>query len=184
MGLFKCPDCGNDVSSFAASCPRCGRPSRRRAPAVELSGILVVAVVCAGALIWRLSSQSEPAVESAAVSPPETVVAQPSRDTQGLNAAIGYNRKLTLFRLENRDAFAWSHCQLSVNAHGISSGYTHELESIAPGIAQAALVPIAEFSGEGGRKLDPSTEPVATLDVACETPRGPLAYAGSFTPQR
>ena len=182
MGLLQCPDCGHEVSSSAARCPHCGRPSRRRAPGIELSGILVIAVVCAGVLIWRLSSQSAPPVESAHPSAPETVLAQPSRAGQGLDAVIGYNRKLALFRLENRDAYPWSHCQLSVNAHGISSGYTHELESIAPGMAQAALVGLADFAGEGGRKLDPSTEPVATLDVACATPKGPLSYGGTFTP--
>jgi len=184
VSLLKCPDCGNDVSSSAASCPHCGRPNRRRAPAVGLSGILAIAAVCAGVLVWWLSSQSAPPVETAVVSAPETVIAQPSRDSEGLNAAIGYNRKLALFRLENRDAFVWSHCRLSVNAHGISSGYTHELESIDPGIAQAALIPVAEFSGEGGRKLDPAAEAVATLDVVCETPGGPLSYGGSFIPRQ
>lgn len=183
MSLLKCPDCGNDVSSQAASCPHCGRPRGRKTPTIELSGIVVVAVVCAGALIWRLSSQSAPPVETASVRAPETLLAQPSRDSEGLSAAIGYNRKLELFRVENRDAFTWSHCQLSVNPHGISSGYTHELDSIAPGIEQAALIAAAEFSGDEGRKLDPSTEAVATFDVACDTPKGPLSYSGSFTPQ-
>jgi hypothetical protein len=183
VGLIKCPDCGNDVSSSAVSCPHCGRPRRRRAPGVELSGILVIAAVCAGVLIWRLSSRSPPPAETAPASAAETVVARPSRASEGLNAGLGYNRRLNLIRLENRDTFAWSHCQLSINAHGISSGYTHELESVAPGIAQAALLPVAEFAGVGGRTLDPSTEPVATLDIVCQTPSGPLSYGGSFTPQ-
>ncbi len=26
MALIKCPDCGNEVSSLAAACPRCGYP--------------------------------------------------------------------------------------------------------------------------------------------------------------
>lgn len=26
MPLIKCPDCGNEVSSFATTCPRCGYP--------------------------------------------------------------------------------------------------------------------------------------------------------------
>lgn len=26
MGLIKCPDCGNETSDSAATCPRCGKP--------------------------------------------------------------------------------------------------------------------------------------------------------------
>ena len=29
MALIKCPECGNDVSDQAASCPRCGYPVQR-----------------------------------------------------------------------------------------------------------------------------------------------------------
>jgi TM2 domain-containing membrane protein YozV len=34
MALIKCPECGSDVSSAAASCPACGHPIRAVAPAV------------------------------------------------------------------------------------------------------------------------------------------------------
>jgi len=27
MSLVKCPDCGNDLSTSATACPRCGRPT-------------------------------------------------------------------------------------------------------------------------------------------------------------
>jgi hypothetical protein len=181
VSLLKCADCGHDVSSSATACPHCGRPNRRRSSPIELSGILVIAVVCAGALIWRLSSRSAPPAEAAPASTPQTAIARPAREHQGLNASIGYNRKLAVFRVENRDSFTWTHCQLSLNAHGISSGYTHEVESIAPGIAQAALIGGAEFVGDDGRKFDPAAQ-VAALSIACNTPQGPLAYDGTFTP--
>jgi len=29
MSLIKCPDCGNDVSDHAATCPKCGYPIKR-----------------------------------------------------------------------------------------------------------------------------------------------------------
>ncbi|HWZ62794.1 MAG TPA: hypothetical protein VNX02_07230 [Steroidobacteraceae bacterium] len=145
--------------------------------------MVVIATVCAGVLIWRASSRSPPPVETATVGAPETSIAQPSRDSEGLNASIGYNRKLALFRIENRDAFNWSRCQLSLNARGISSGYLRDVDSIGTGIAQAALIGGSEFSGEGGRHFDPAKEAVVTLDVACDTPRGPLTYGGKFAPQ-
>lgn len=28
MSLFKCPDCGNSISTSASSCPYCGKPFR------------------------------------------------------------------------------------------------------------------------------------------------------------
>lgn len=182
MGLRKCPDCGHDVSASAPACPHCGRPNRRAGVSIEVSGILTIAIVAAGVLVWRLSSRSETASEAAPPVAPETVVARPARDREGLAASVGYNRKLAVVRVENRDAFAWSHCLVSLNAHGISAGYTHDVESIRPGITEAALLHGAEFSAENGRKFDPAAEAPATLDIACDTPQGAQSYAGRFEP--
>jgi hypothetical protein len=184
MGLRQCPDCGHDVSSGAVACPHCGRPNRQAATPVELSGILIIAALCAGVLVWRLSLRYEAPRESAAAIPPETVIASPSRDPEGLRALVGYNRRLSLLRVENLDAFAWSHCQLSLNARGVSSGYTHDVESIRPGITEAALIESAEFLGDSGRRFDPATEPVASLEIACDTPQGTQSYAGRFEPPK
>ena len=181
MSLRKCPDCGQDVSSTAVACPHCGRPNRRGSSPVEFSGILIIAVVCAGALIWRLSSQSQAPGEAARAMPPATTIAQPARTgTAGLAATIGYNRKLSLVRVQNGDPFAWTACQLSINAQGISSGYTHEVESIRPGITEAALLASGDFVDGDGRPFDPATVQLATLDIACETPRGRRSYWGKF----
>ncbi|HEV2285224.1 MAG TPA: hypothetical protein VGR80_04205 [Steroidobacteraceae bacterium] len=178
--LRKCPDCGNDLSSSAVACPHCGRPQRKSSSPIELSGILIIAVVCAGALIWRLSSQYESSGEAAQAVPPETIIARPTREGRGLTARIGYNRKLSLIRVENGDPFTWSNCQLSLNARGISSGYAREVAAIKPGMTDAALLESAEFVDGDGRHFDPATEPVATLEIACETPQGHLAYGGKF----
>ena len=178
--LRKCPDCGNDVSPSAVACPHCGRPFRKSSSPIELSGILIIAVVCAGALIWRLSSQYQGSTEPAQAVAPETAIAQPTREGPALSARIGYNRRLFLFRVENGDAFAWSNCQLSLNAQGVSSGYVREVPAIKPGITDAALLESAEFADGDGRHFDPATQQVATLDIACETPQGHLAYGGRF----
>lgn len=180
MSLRKCPDCGHDVSSAATACPHCGRPNRRSSSPVELSGILIIAVVCAAALIWRLSSRYQASGEPARAAAPQTTIAQPTRAGTGLAATIGYNRPLSLFRVENHDSFAWSSCQLSINAQGVSSGYTREVAVIRPGITEAALLASAEFLDADGRKFDPATQQVATLDIACQTPQGPRSYTGRF----
>lgn len=184
MSLRKCPDCGQDVSSAARACPHCGRPNRTGSSAVGLSGILIIAVVCAGVLIWRLSSQYEAPRDAARVLPPETTIAQPTRTGVALTATVGYNHKLLLFRVENGDRFAWTGCQLSLNAQGVSSGYTREVETIRPGITEAALLASAEFVDADGRRFDPATQQVVTLDIACETPQGRRAYGGRFQADR
>ncbi len=136
--------------------------------------------MCAGALIWRLSSQYQAPGDAAQVSPPETAIAQPTRAGTALTASVGYNRKLFLLRVENGDPFAWSACQLSINVQGISSGYTREVETIRPGITEAALLASAEFVDADGRRFDPATQQVATLDIACQTPQGRRSYGGRF----
>lgn len=180
MSLRKCPDCGQDVSSTAIACPNCGRPNRRSSSPVELSGILVIAVVCAGALLWRLSPHSPAPTESAQAIPPETLIAQPSREGSRLAATVGYNHKLSIFRVQNGDSFAWTGCQLSINARGVSAGYVRDVESIGPGITAAALLATAEFVDGDGHKFDPATERLATLDIACDTPQGRRSFGGKF----
>ncbi len=180
MSLRKCPDCGHDVSSNAPSCPHCGRPFRKSPPSIELSGVLIIAVVCAAVLAWRLSAQYQTAGEPAPAVAPETTIAQPTRTGAGLTARIGYNRKLLLLRIENGDSFAWSNCQLSLDARGISSGYVRSVETIRPGLTDAALIELGEFVDGDGHKFDPATEPVATLDITCDTPQGQRSYGGRF----
>ena len=181
MSLRKCIDCGQDVSSAALACPHCGRPNRRSSSPIELSVILVIAVLGAGVLLWRMSSHDQtPGDAAPAAMPPGTTVARPMRQGAGLAATIAFNRPLLLFRVENDDPFAWTGCQLSVNAQGISSGYTHEIETIRPGITEAAQLHSDEFVDGDGRSFDPGAQQLATLEISCETPNGRRSYAGRF----
>jgi hypothetical protein len=180
VSLRKCPDCGQDVSYLAVACPHCGRPTRRSSSPIELSGILIIAVVCAGALLWRLSTRNEAPADAARAMPPETTIAQPTREGIGLAATVGYNRRLLFFRVQNGDPFAWTRCQLSLNARGISSGYMRDVQSIRPGMTEAAHLQSADFVDGDGHRFDPLTQQVATLDIACETPKGHRSYGGKF----
>jgi hypothetical protein len=184
MSLRSCPDCGREVSSAARACPRCGRPGKSSILSIELAAALGVAVVCLVALTWHSTWQDETDRASVvAPAPAETIIARPYRQLeQSLTAVISYNRRLSLFRVENRDAFAWRDCQISLNSHGIS-GYELTLTSINPGLTDAALLESVEFVDADGRKFDPSTTSVATLDLDCESPHGHLYYGGRFAPQ-
>jgi hypothetical protein len=181
VSLRKCPDCGNDVSSSARACPHCGRPCRKSQPPLRITAGLGLAVICVVALSWQSGWQGDTAGTSVtSPAPQETVIARPYRQLeQSLAASIGYNRRLYLFRVENRDTFPWTNCQLSLNSQGIS-GYDLEVESIKPGLTDAALLQSAEFADSNGKRFDPSAESVATLDLDCETPGGHLYYRGKF----
>jgi hypothetical protein len=172
------------ISSSAPTCPHCGRPSKRSRLPIEIAAGLGLGILCIAALAWQSGWDDKVArsgAESAAH--PETAIARPSRQlTQSLDAFIGYNRTLYLFRVENRDAFPWTHCALSLNSHGIS-GHDLEVESIKPGLTEAALLPSAAFVDAGGKKFDATTTQVATLDLDCETPDGPRYYRGKFGPR-
>ncbi len=184
MSLRKCPDCGKDVSSSARACPHCGRPSNEARLPFELVGGLGFAVICIVALSWHSTWQDDTASASATPpAPPQTIIARPYRQLdQSLNALISYNRTLNLFRVENRDAFPWTNCQVSLNSHGIS-GYELEVQSVKPGLTDAALLQSSEFMDADGKKFDPSDNRVATLDLDCESPHGHLYYGGKFGTQ-
>jgi len=148
---------------------------------IELAAGLGLAAACIVALAWHSSWQGE--TVAATVIPPtpaETIVARPYRQlAQSLTAFVSYNRRLNLFRVENRDAFAWTDCQISLNSHGIS-GYDLVLKSIKPGLTDAALLQSDEFLDADGLKFDPAASSVATLDLDCESPQGRLYYGGRF----
>ncbi len=184
MSLRNCPDCGASVAASARACTHCGQPSKTARLPIELAGSLGFAVICIVALSWPSTWQEDTA--SATVTPsagPETVIARPYGPVErSLNASIGYNKILHLFRVENRDAFPWTHCRASLNSRGIS-GYELEVTSIEPGLTDAALLQSSEFIDAGGKKFDPSAERVATLDLNCLSPQGHLHYGGRFATQ-
>ena len=183
MSLLKCPDCHNDVSSSAPACPNCGRPHKKSHLPIEIVAGLSIALICLVALVWPSGSQDDAASDTVASgAPPATSIARPYPLERSLTAFVGYNRTLHLFRVENRDTFPWTSCQLSLNSHGIS-GYELQVESIKPGLTDAALLQSIEFADPGGNKFDPSINKVATLDLDCETRHGHLYYKGKFSPE-
>ena len=182
MSLRNCPDCSKQVSSLASACPHCGRPRQKSHSPIKIAGGLSLIVISVVALAWHSNWQEDTASAGVApAAPPGTIIARPYRHFErSLAAFIGYNRTLHLFRVENRDAFPWANCQVSLNSHGISAGYDLGVKSIKPGLTEAALLQSADFVDPDGGRFDPSDNSVATLDLDCETPHGRLNYAGKF----
>lgn len=148
---------------------------------LEIFAYLVLAIAAGGVLAWYSAARDSGTVQVSGPVVRETVVAEPYRQLAGgLTANVGYNRRLLLFRIENRDSFAWSRCQLSLNGEGISSGYVRQVDVIRPGLTEAAMLPSAEFTDGTGRKFDPARSGVVTLDLDCETPDGHRYYYGKF----
>jgi len=180
VSLCKCPDCYQDVSSSAPSCPHCGRPHEKSHLPIEVVGGLIIAFVCAVAFAWHSGSADAVASDTVASgTAAETAIARPYQLERSLSAVVGYNRTLDIFRIENRDTFPWTSCLFSLNSHAIS-GYELQVESIKPGLTEAAMLRSAEFADPDGKKFDPSTNKVATLDLDCETAHGHLYYRGKF----
>jgi hypothetical protein len=181
VSLRRCPDCRHEVSSSAPSCPHCGRPQRKSRLAVELVAALALGAIWLVASAWHSSWTADVVSDdSAPAATPETVIARPYRHLeQSLSASVGYNRTLYLLRVENRDPFPWTNCQVSLNSRGIY-GFELDVKAINPGLTEAAFLQSAEFADPDGKRFDPANASVATLDLDCETPHGHLYYGGRF----
>lgn len=65
MALVKCPDCGNEMSTEAAACARCGRPSQkaaetaRRAQSSSFVVLIGFIAACVAVYFWVRSSWRE-----------------------------------------------------------------------------------------------------------------------------
>jgi len=84
MALVHCTECDNEISSLAASCPKCGAPASAQpiAEAKKKANTLAQGVVglllIGGIAVWLLSSNEKP---TPAPGPAAPVVAQPTVPT-------------------------------------------------------------------------------------------------------
>jgi hypothetical protein len=166
----------------ASVCPHCGRPSKKSRLPLEIAAGTAVAIICVVSLgLWSGTREDAPR-EIAPAKVSETVIAHSYRMLErGLTAAIGYNRSLHVFRIENRDTFPWTGCLLSLNSQGISS-LKLEVDTIKAGLTEAVLLQSTEFVDNDGKRFDPTTSDVTRLDLDCETPDGHRYYGGEFGP--
>lgn len=73
MALKKCEECGNDVSTEAASCPKCGARIKKKSGFLRLIGgavLILITLVAIVALVRGVSNPPKPAIQS-----PEQVAA-------------------------------------------------------------------------------------------------------------
>jgi hypothetical protein len=105
MPLAKCPDCGNEISPSAPSCPHCGRPKTAVAPTkkgmsrVTLTVLIVIAFVYAMSVAQKSDNKSPASATSNSA---------PSSTTQATAAAIDKEVTVSLTLVEAQNvAVAW-----------------------------------------------------------------------------
>jgi hypothetical protein len=148
-----------------------------RSPAAShaLHSALPLLLAVAVGLLSGCSGRHGAAPAAARAAPSASPASQPAhRADAQLTAEIGFSHAQSLFRIENRDTFAWSNCQFVLNAHGTAPGYTLAIASVKPGFKEIAMLRAGDFSDTAGRKFDPAVGRVATLDFGCDTPQGRL----------
>lgn len=88
MALIKCKECGGEVSTAAASCPKCGAVVKKSPK--KLSGCLIFFVVVFAFIIYANNSGKKSTVEipSSTVSPPTKEVAADGTNSQVKDSTI------------------------------------------------------------------------------------------------
>jgi zinc-ribbon domain len=111
MPLVKCPDCGNEISPSAPSCPHCGRPNtaprpptKKRMSPVKLTVLIIIAfgVISVAQKCDNKSPASSTHNSAAPVETPEQAAARVKRDQIDKEATVS----LTLVEAQNV-AVAW-----------------------------------------------------------------------------
>jgi len=68
MAMITCKECGTEISSKAAKCPKCGAPAKKRTSLVTWFIVVVIGVVAAGVLMSP-DSGDQPARPNAVAKP-------------------------------------------------------------------------------------------------------------------
>jgi RNA polymerase subunit RPABC4/transcription elongation factor Spt4 len=60
MALVNCSECGKEMSSEAAACPSCGKPTKKKSQQTQVSGIVIVIIllVVAAAIVGALKPEA------------------------------------------------------------------------------------------------------------------------------
>jgi hypothetical protein len=170
VALIECTECGNQISSLAAACPKCGAPTgtaqgvgtpATTAPSSnkgsKTTGCLTV--IAAFVVIGLVSSSLEKCSGESTPSTPST------RD---LNAVVHFSGGQ--FRILNKDAFRWGDCEVEVNSHGLSSGYVRENVTVLPG--EEVVLGAMTFAKSDGERFNPFAYKPVQLTLSCTVEGG------------
>lgn len=82
-----------------------------------------------------------------------------------------------LLQLKNIDSMTWENCDLGLNPHDSSRGYTRALRILHPG--ESMRFDVTDFTDGDGRRFDPAQQIVKYFQINCTTP-DLGTFTGSF----
>lgn len=79
--------------------------------------------------------------------------------------------------IKNNDKFDWKDCQIALNAHRFSGGYSASEPLVRHG--KEIVLYAAQFADDDGTRFDPGRQLVKAITIECDTPLGRGNYSGS-----
>jgi hypothetical protein len=153
MSLIKCKECGEEISSKADKCPKCGNPIKKKSN----SGCLFLFIVIAAILFWGLLlsdssgySGKPNSTSKAPASPPTTAEIR---------------KTITTLYITNTNDFAWVNPKIYVN--GIVGGYRYTWQGTVQSMEQLEIG-LLNFTKRNGARLQPLQTDVKEIMVAVD----------------
>lgn len=170
MALKPCRECGQEVSTSAKACPRCGVDHPTKGGLSQPIGcgtgcLFLVGLVVLFGVFASISMDAGPDAPAPQSSGPLT-----------LNAEVRQGGG-QLF-VTNASAVAWTDCSIHINPGLINDGYVQRIGSIGAG--DTASGGLMGFVDGDGARFNPGTHVVQSVDVRCQTPAGEGWYSGEF----
>lgn len=178
MALKPCRECGQQVSTEAATCPNCGTPdptgvkaeaaaAKARAARIEQENDAdnqkaIIGCVGVGALLvvgfMIFSSLGEDP------SPPRTPPPNPAAQTvRDLNATVRKNA--IQIDVTNNETRGWSDCKIEINPGIVRGGWAQRIAVIPAG--QTVNGGLMAFTKSNGERFDPAEYAVQSITVRC-----------------
>ncbi len=148
MALIKCAECGNEVSTTATTCPKCGAkvvlPKKPTSLATKLiAALLGVAVI--GGIVAQKGADSGAAAVEATKSPQQRAAEKAAKDKENAQFTVAANAAATL-KQAMKDPESFSLTSLDVHADGAAC-YEYRAKNsfgaVLPG--SAVLSPAGKF---------------------------------------
>jgi hypothetical protein len=152
MALMKCRECGNEVSTTAKACPKCGASVQVKETGFGALVLTLLFIAVAGLVLRGLFATSGSNV--------------PERTLSASVRSLG-----THFLIQNKDSFPWGDCDLDLNSE-------YKIEGINIPASEELSLPAVAFATKDGNRFQPITMKPQTFFIYCrQTPYGRLSTA-------
>ena len=183
MATMKCSKCQKQITAYP--CVFCSGKSAQGSPDA-LIAIGLVALMFLG-LVWMASSGSGTGGGAGGAggfrdtgafggSGRSEDVRPPVREEIDLGARV--QRSDLQLQITNFNSFAWTNCEIILNAGILRSGFRQQVGLIEAGEAVEWL--LVDFTRPSGERFDPFATVVTDVILTCDTERGPGVHYAAF----